>query len=73
MMATGVTPTCRYGHGDLVLAPAPGALPNLFFVPVIVGLGRVNFGAGYAFELWQCTECSYIEHHDREPLAGDAP
>lgn len=72
MMATGVTPTCRYGHGDLVLARAPGALPNLFFVPVILGLGQVNLGAGYVFELWKCAQCSYIEHHDREPTAEDA-
>lgn len=81
-MATGVTPTCRYGHGDLVLARPPESMPKLappndqsigFFVPVMLGFGQVNFGAGYVFELWKCTKCSYIEHHDREPTAGAEP
>jgi hypothetical protein len=78
-MANDVTPTCRYGHGDLMLARPPAAMPQLipsndrtigFFVPVILGSGQVNFGAGYVFELWKCAQCSYIEHHDREPMAG---
>jgi hypothetical protein len=73
IMATGVTPTCRYGHGNLVLARAPGSMPNLFFVPVILELGQVNFGAGYVFELWKCADCSDIEHHDRAPTPGDTP
>jgi hypothetical protein len=73
MMTIRVTPTCRYGHGDLVRATAPGSMPNLFFVPVILELGQVNFGAGYVFELWKCAERSYIEHHDRVPMPGNAP
>jgi hypothetical protein len=78
-MATGVTPTCRYGHGDLALAQPPAALSGHspssdqgigFFVPTLLEFGRVNFGAGYVFELWKCAKCSYIEHHDREPMTG---
>jgi hypothetical protein len=42
MMATGVTPTCRYGHGDLVLAKAPGSKPNLFFVPLEASVSDIR-------------------------------
>lgn len=75
-MPTGITPTCRYGHGELMLARLPEAAPGLtppdergigFFVPVMLTFGRVNLGAGYVFQLWKCGKCSYIEHHDSQP------
>jgi hypothetical protein len=81
-MVTGITPNCRYGHGDLVLARPPEAGPKPgppndrssgFFVPVILGFGQVNFGAGYVFELWRCTQCSYLEQPDREPVTEGTP
>lgn len=81
-MAAGTTPNCRYGHGDLVRALPPEAAPKLgpasdrsigFFVPVMSGFGQVTFGAGYVFELWKCTRCSYIEQHELDPVAEVKP
>ena len=71
-MAYGVVPTCKYGHGDLVLqhpAKAPNTLhsePGSFFVGSIFA-NNIALGNGFSLDIWKCSQCSYLEFHDFEP------
>lgn len=65
-MAFNIEPECRYGHGRMV------ASTNLdesvaHFAAVAVTQNQVNLGHIYAFNVYECPICSYLEFHDSEP------
>lgn len=68
-MAHDVQPDCRYGHGLLVRYDDPQRPqgPSTYAAPLIEGelpFLSLNLGRGFAFEVWKCTRCSYVELHD---------
>lgn len=63
--AAPVTPTCRYGHGDLVRSVGEDGGLAEYYVPS-TRKNLVNKNWGYGFQIWECRECSYIELHNGE-------
>ncbi len=58
-----VTPTCRYGHGNLVRVTSNGEDKYWGYVSMI------NFGKGFGGELYVCKKCGYTELFDNDFLA----
>ncbi len=74
-MAYVVEPTCRYGHGELVLQIAklgPKRRDSSRFISPCFSISPIGIPAvledfGFIFEIWKCPQCSYIEIHDTDP------
>lgn len=64
-MPSSITPICQYGHGNLKRAPGEDGEPGNYIMPE-VRRGIASPGYGYHIEVWECTECSYVELHDGE-------
>lgn len=66
-MAYGIIPTCRYGHGQLVLQKDP-QVPNHDggFMGMTTSKDTVIPGRGFILQIWQCVQCSYLELHDHD-------
>ena len=58
MPAKGTEPTCRYGHGTLVLLHL-GDEKDQWIVTA-----EENRDVYFAFQLYVCTECGYLEAFD---------
>lgn len=64
-MAYGIEPGCRYGHGALVRQTDPQYVNHAgsFMAPTTIN-DKIQILRGYMFEIWKCTQCSYLELHD---------
>jgi len=58
-----MTPTCRYGHGELRQATGEDGEPAEWFMPQ-VRAGKVAPGYGYTVQVWECGQCGYVELRD---------
>lgn len=58
-----VTPTCRYGHGELKIVNWKGDKIT-FCAPAIDGDSAVVLTKSFSFSIYECPICTYIEHHD---------
>jgi hypothetical protein len=68
-----ITPTCRYGHGDLVKVDHDEVGTADFLIPTHQPMKVFNFNgkmatlpAGFVLNIYKCMICSYIELHDTE-------
>lgn len=62
-MKKQITPTCRYGHGNLVCIANLENKPEKWVAPIVEN-GLLNLGRGYTFYIYQCPSCTYLELHD---------
>lgn len=62
-MKKKITPTCKYGHGNLLCMLNTENAPEKWVVPVVEN-NMLNLGRGYTFHIYQCPNCTYFELHD---------
>ena len=74
-----VTPTCRYGHGEMQSIQSGLSGPLQFMAPIAGNLvGLVTDGIAhisptyYSFLIYKCQQCSYLEMHDYAQGATNA-
>lgn len=58
-----ITPTCRYGHGELMRVSVKGLSPEWSLLSPAIREASFNVA------LFTCNTCGYSELFDREPLA----
>ena len=57
---TKVTPTCRYGHGELFQVTNRGEIPEWSL------LSGKSINVGFLVTMFECKECGYIELFDKD-------
>ena len=67
-MAEQITPTCKYGHGNLERQGIAGVDDNQQFSVNTFPQKRTAENMGgfyiYSFTIYKCHKCSYMELHD---------